>query len=95
MTAVTQTDRPMSIRNRCVIELFCGLFMLLRYFLDFSVGVGAFVIGLSQIYSFFSFSQLKDIFKPPLSPALRCLISFIYLAHDCYLQNCHKSDYDS
>ena len=29
--------------------------MLSRCFLDFSVGVGAFVIGLSQISSFFSF----------------------------------------
>ena len=28
--------------------------MLSRCFLDFSVGVGAFVIGLSQIYSYFS-----------------------------------------
>ena len=28
--------------------------MLTRCFLDFSVGVGAFVIGLSQICSFFS-----------------------------------------
>ena len=28
--------------------------MLSRYFLDYSVGVGAFVIGLSQISSFFS-----------------------------------------
>ena len=28
--------------------------MLARCFLDFSVGVGAFVIGLSQISSFFS-----------------------------------------
>ena len=28
--------------------------MLSRCFLDFSVGVGAFVIGLSQISSFFS-----------------------------------------
>ena len=31
--------------------------MLSRCFLDFSVGVGAFVIGLSQISSFFSSKQ--------------------------------------
>ena len=59
MTAVTQTDRPKSVRNRCVIKVFGGFFMLSCYFLDFSVGVGVFVIGLSQISSVFSF--LKTI----------------------------------
>ena len=39
--------RP-SVHNRCVIELFCGVL------LTFTVGVRAFVIGLSQISSFFS-----------------------------------------
>ena len=53
MTAVTPTDHPMSVTNRCVIEVFGGVFMLSRCFLDISVGVGAFVIGLSQISSFF------------------------------------------
>ena len=33
--------------------------MLSRCFLDFSVGVGAFVTGLSQISSFFSKSNIK------------------------------------
>ena len=32
--------------------------MLSRCFLDFSVGVGAFIIGLSQISSFFSYYYL-------------------------------------
>ena len=54
MAIVTQTDRPKSVRNRCVIEVFDGVFVLSRCFLDYSVGVGAFVIGLSQISSFFS-----------------------------------------
>ena len=49
--------RPKSVRNRCVIEVFGGVFVLSRCFLDFSVGVGAFVIGLSQI-SFFFFEIL-------------------------------------
>ena len=48
------TDRPKSVRNRCVIEGFGGVFVLSRCFLDFSVDEGAFVIGLSQISSFFS-----------------------------------------
>ena len=48
LAIVTPTDRPKSVLNRCVIEI------LSRCFLDFSVGVGAFVIGLSQISFFFS-----------------------------------------
>ena len=37
--------------------------MLSRCFLDFSVGVGAFVIGLSLISSFFSYSNTKSYSK--------------------------------
>ena len=51
---VTPNDRPKSIRNRCVIEVICGVFVFSSCFFDFSVHVGAFVIGLSQIHSFFS-----------------------------------------
>ena len=51
---VTLTDRLKSVRNRCDSEVFgCG-FMLSRDFLEFSVAVGDFVIGLSQIWTFFS-----------------------------------------
>ena len=53
LAVVTQTDRPKSVRNRCVIEVFGDVFRVSSCFLDFSVGVGAFVIGLSQISSFF------------------------------------------
>ena len=42
MAIVTPTDRPKSIRNRCVIEFFGGVFVLSRCFLNFSVGEGAF-----------------------------------------------------
>ena len=56
VTVVTHTDRPKSVRNRCVIEVFGGFFMMWRCYLDFSVGVWAFVIGLSQISSFLSWS---------------------------------------
>ena len=48
-TAVTQTDRPKSVRNSCAIKVFVAFFMLSRCF---SVSVWAFVIGLSQISSF-------------------------------------------
>ena len=51
MAIVTPTDRPKSVRNRCVIEVFGVVFVLSRCFLAFSEGVGAFVIGLSQIFS--------------------------------------------
>ena len=54
MAVGTQTDRPKSVRNRCIIELFVALFVLSLCHFDVSAGVGAFVIGLSQISSFFS-----------------------------------------
>ena len=54
VTAVPPTERPKSVCNRCVIEVFDDVFMLSRCFLDFSVSVGAFVIRLSQISSIFS-----------------------------------------
>ena len=51
---VFPTDRPKSVRNRCVIEVFGGVFVLSRCFLDFQWMYCAFVIGLSQISSLFS-----------------------------------------
>ena len=50
---LTPTDRSMSVPYQFVIEVFGGVFVLSFSFLDFSVGAGAFVIGLSQISSFF------------------------------------------
>ena len=50
---VTQIDRPKSVCNRCVIELFVALFMLSLCPFDISAGAGVFVIWLSQISSFF------------------------------------------
>ena len=63
VAVVTPTDRPKSVRNRCEMEVFGGVFVLSRCFSDFSVGVGAFVIGLSQISSFspyYNLSALKN-----------------------------------
>ena len=51
---VTPTGRPKSVRNRCLIELFCGVVCVVTCPFDMSVGVGAFVIGLGQISSFLS-----------------------------------------
>ena len=55
MAIVTPTDRHKSVRNRCVVEGFDGVLCCQVAFCFFlSVGVRAFVIGLSQISSFFS-----------------------------------------
>ena len=51
---VTLTDNPKLVRNRWVIELFGGVFVLSLWPFDISVGIRAFVMGLSQISSFFS-----------------------------------------
>ena len=59
MAFVTQTDCPKSVRNRYVIEGFPCVCVLSGCFWGFSVGVEAFVIGLSQIFSLWTFS-LKE-----------------------------------
>ena len=67
VAVVTPTDRPKSVRNRCVIELFCGVFVLSLCPFDISVGIGAFVIRLCQISFFFSFLK----YKKKISDALK------------------------
>ena len=54
VAVVIPTDRPKSVRNCCLIELFVALFVLLLCPFDISVDIGAFVIGLGQISSFLS-----------------------------------------
>ena len=49
MTVVTTTDRPKSVRNRCVIDVFGGVFVCCPLVFEFSVCIGVFVIGMSQI----------------------------------------------
>ena len=56
VAVVTPTDRPKSVRNRCLIELFLWRCLCCHCPFDISVGVGAFVIGLSQISFFLSLS---------------------------------------
>ena len=55
MAVLTPTDRPKSVRNRCVID-FLVAFCVVSWLLNFSVGKVAFVIGLNQISFFFSLS---------------------------------------
>ena len=57
----SQTDRPKSAHNCCVIEVFGGVFVLSCCFLDFSVGLGAVVIGLRQISSFYSLDTTRGL----------------------------------
>ena len=64
---VTPTDRPKSVRNRCVIAVFGCVLVLSRCFLDFSVGVGAFALGLSQISSFFHLTNIYFVFSEVFS----------------------------
>ena len=74
---VTPTDRPKSVRNRCVIEFFVALFVLSLCAFDISAGVGAFVIGLSQISSFFSLaSQPAEFGVNTNPPNLRTVVKF-------------------
>ena len=54
VAVVAPTDRPKSVRNRCLIDLFVALCVLSLCPFGISDGVGAFVMGLSQISSFFS-----------------------------------------
>ena len=61
VAVVTPTDRPKSVRNRYLIELFVALFVFSLCPFDISVGVGAFVIGLSQISSFLSLCTNMNI----------------------------------
>ena len=63
MAVVTPTERPKSVHNRCVNELFVALFVLSLCPFDISVSAGAIGIGLSQISSFLSqynSTQLKS-----------------------------------
>ena len=53
MAVVSRTDRPKSVCNCCVIEVFGGVSALSLDFL-FSDIIGVFVIRLSQISSFFT-----------------------------------------
>ena len=48
----TPTDRPKSVRNRCVIEVFGGVFVLSRCFLDFCQCIGFRHISFFFLYKF-------------------------------------------
>ena len=54
---VTPTERPKSVRNRCVIYVLVAFLCRHFLFLEFSVGIRSSVIGLSQISFFFSYAK--------------------------------------
>ena len=63
VAVVTPTDRPKSVHNRCVNELFLALLVLSLCPFDISVSAWVFGIGLSQISSFlyqYNSTQLKS-----------------------------------
>ena len=93
LTVVTPTDRPKSVRCRCVLEVL----VLSRCFLDFSVGVRVFIIGLGKISSFFSYDVKASahVFKLPCTTCLGTSTATIFLLNDhslyalMTLDNCH------
>ena len=63
MAAVIPTDRLKLVRNRCVIEVFGGISTSsLNFFISFSHGIGAFVIGLieSDLFPFLALCPNLD-----------------------------------
>ena len=79
VAVATPTDRPKSVRNCCLIEFFVALFVLLICPFHVSVGVGAFVIGLSQISSFLSL-LLQNEFEISYLPLFSAKLSLIFLS---------------
>ena len=61
MTVVTPTDRPKSVRNFFVIEVFGGIFELSFGFRVFCLYMVFFLSGRSQIVFFFSLYQPKNL----------------------------------
>ena len=84
VSVVTPTDRPKSVRNRCVIELSCDVVAFSLSPFDISIGVWAFVIGLSQISSFFFLHVRHFIFTIILELDFHYKICFHILSETNY-----------
>ena len=83
LNGITPTDLPLSIYNRCVIEVFGGVFLLSVGF-KFVTVMAAVVTELSQISHFFS-SSLKILMF-----CLLCVLmySIAYVDSHCQIE-CH------
>ena len=77
MAVVTQTYRSKSIRNRSVMEVFGGVFVLSLCLNRIFVGIGAFVIGPSKINR--SISLIISLEKIKGCPHLKCT-NYLFLA---------------
>ena len=73
VTVVTPTDRPKSVRNCCVIEFFVTFLVLSLCPFDIFADEGAFVIGSSQISSFFSQIGVVTLASRPRLVRNRCV----------------------
>ena len=58
--ALTLTDRPEAVHNRCVTKFLVPFFRCHVLVWIFCVGVGAFVSGMSQISTFFSYNKQQE-----------------------------------
>ena len=75
VAVVTPTDRPKSVRNRMCNRMFLWRCLCCHLALfDMSAGVGAFVIGLSQISSIFSNSSSRAMLHYGISSLLLLLL---------------------
>ena len=94
VAVVTPTDRPKSVRNCCLMELFVALFLLSSFPFDISVGVGAFVIGLGQISSFLSLLLFNDsVFIELLRHNLNLFIISISNCIEIGPKSCYPRNY--
>ena len=87
VAVVTPTDRPKSVQNYCVIELFVALFVLSLCLFDISIGVGAFVLGLSQISSFFAHISDQQAVFSSISFNIKYfpqIAQYMYVVYCCY-----------
>ena len=75
MTVVSPTGRLKSVRNCCVFEVLVE-FLCCPLVFEFSVGIGFFFIGLSQISFFFLF--LSVLFFIIISPIFNSRINSYY-----------------
>ena len=88
MAIITPTDRLKSVRNRCIIEVFGGVFVLSRCFLDYSIGVWAFVIGLGQISSFFYLERSNVKVKATARYQWKMCVTMIkHAEYHCFIIN--------
>ena len=86
------SNLPQSVNNCCVIEGLVAFIVFSRCFLDLSVGVRAFEMGLSQISSFFSPYTKKSEDYQKTNPRESNMIIFIIIiiSSNALFTNCYS-----